>query len=99
MGINTSKAINGIIYEKSLKFSLIRSADHSQGSLVNHIQVDSEKLYYLGLALGGVITLPILIAAGVFLMYSAVGISFLSGIGVIFIMGLINFAVGKKYFV
>jgi len=97
LGINTSKAVNGLVYEKSLNFSIIQSAEHSQGSLVNHLQVDSEKLYYLGLALGGVMTLPILIGVGIYFMWMAVGIAFLSGIGVLLIMTLVNFIVGKTY--
>lgn len=97
MGVKTSNAVNALVFEKAMNFSLIRSVDHSVGSLMNHIQVDSEKLYYLGMALGGAISLPLLIAAGVYFMYAAVGISFLSGVGVIVLMGLLNFVVGNKY--
>ena len=78
VGINTSNAVNGLVYEKALKFSLIRSVDHSQGSLVNHIQVDSEKLYELEVAIGGSMTMPLLIAIGLYFMYIAVGIFILS---------------------
>jgi len=98
LGIRTSNAVNGLVYEKSLKFSLMRSAEHSQGSLVNHIQVDSDKLYNLGIAMGGVVILPLLIGVGIYFMYAAVGISFLAGIGVLIIMGAVNFCVGKSYF-
>ena len=98
MGIRTSNAVNGLVYEKSLKFSLMRSAEHSQGSLVNHIQVDSDKLYNLGVAMGGVVILPLLIGVGIYFMWAAVGISFLAGIGVLVIMGAVNFCVGKAYF-
>jgi len=97
LGINTSKAINGLVYEKSLKFSLIQSAEHSQGSLINHIQVDTEKLYSLGLALGSAVTLPVLIGVGIYFMYMAVGIAFLPGIGVILLMTIVNFLVGKRF--
>ncbi len=98
LGIRTSNAVNGLVYEKSLRFSLLRSAEHSQGSLVNHIQVDSDKLYNLGLAMGGTMILPLLIGVGIYFMWAAVGISFLAGIGVLIIMGAVNFCVGKSYF-
>ncbi len=98
MGINTSNAINGLVYEKALRFSIIRSPEHSQGSLINHIQVDSQKLYYLGMAVGGVVVLPLMIGVGIYFMWAAVGYSFVAGIGVLVIMSGVNFVVGKKYF-
>ena len=97
LGIKTSNAVNGLVYEKTLKFSLIRSVDHSQGLLVNHIQVDSDTLYELGIATGGSMTMPLLIAIGLYFMYVAVGISFLAGVGVLLIMTLINYVINKKY--
>jgi len=52
----------------------------------------------LGLAIGGAMTLPILIGVGIYFMWMAVGIAFLSGIGVLLIMTGVNFIVGKTYF-
>lgn len=89
--------MNSLVYEKSLRFSLIRSAEHSVGSLINHIQVDSQKLQLLGEALGNVIALPILILVGIYLMYSAAGLSFLAGIGVLLIMVVVILFVGRRY--
>ena len=65
---------------------------------MNHIQVDSEKLYYLGVAIGGTIVFPLLIIVGVYFMWTAVGLSFLAGIGVLLITAAINFCVGNGYF-
>jgi len=96
MGIRTSNALNGMIYEKALKFSLIRSVEHSQGSLVNHIQVDSEKLFYFGIGIGQTILLPLTLVIGVYFMWIAVGISFLSGMAMLFLIIFANSAIGKK---
>lgn len=98
MGIRTSNAINGLIYEKSLKFSLIRSVEHSQGSLVNHLQVDSATLFYLGMGVGGTIVLPFTLGIGIYFMWAAVGISFLSGIGVLIVVSGINYILSKQDF-
>jgi len=98
LGINTSNAVNGLVYEKALKFSLIRSAEHFQGGLVNHIQVDSQKLFNLGMGIGGSFVLPVAIGVGIYFMYAAVGISFLAGIGVLIIMSGVNFLIGMKFF-
>jgi len=89
--------VNGMIYEKTLRFSLMRSVEHNQGSLVNHIQVDSMRLIYMAWQLTNIINLPVIFGAGIYFMWAAVGISFLSGVGVLIIMGLINFGFSKIY--
>ena len=90
--------MNGAIYEKILRFSLIRSVEHSAGSLINHIQVDSESLNYAAWSLTNVSTLPVVLTVGIYLMWISVGASFLSGLGVILIMSGFNFICSKLYF-
>jgi len=97
LGIRTANAVNGVIYEKTLRFSLMRSVDHNQGSLVNHIQVDSNRLTYLAWQLSNILNLPLIFGVGIYFMWAAVGISFLSGLGVLLIMGLVNFIFSKVY--
>ena len=97
LGIRTSNAVNGVIYEKTLRFSLMRSVDHNQGSLVNHIQVDSARLTYMAWQLTNIINLPVTFGVGIYFMWAAVGISFLSGLGVLIIMGFVNFLFSKIY--
>ena len=96
--VRTSNAINGMIYEKILRFSLIRSVEHNSGSLVNHIQVDSGRMDWVGWYLSNVINLPINLGIGLYLMWDAVGISFLSGMGVLALMSGINVLSSKLYF-
>jgi len=75
----------------------MRSVEHSQGSLVNHIQVDSETLYYMGMGLTNIVVLPISIGLGIYFMWSAVGVAFLAGLGMLILIGGINFFVSIKY--
>ena len=96
--MRTSNAINGMIYEKILRFSLIRSVEHNSGSLVNHIQVDSGRMDWAAWYLSNVINLPVILGVGIYLMYVAVGISFLSGMGVLALMSGINILWSKLYF-
>ncbi len=96
-GVKTQNAVNGMIYEKILRFSLIRSAEHNAGSLVNHIQVDSDRLTYAAWELASVINLPITLGVGIYLMWASVGITFLSGLGVILVLSLVNFLFSKIY--
>ena len=65
---------------------------------MNHIQVDSEKLYYLGIAMGGTMIFPLLIIVGIYFMWAAVGWSFLAGVGVLLVTTAITFCVGGAYF-
>ena len=97
-GVKTENAVNGMIYEKILRFSLMRSAEHNAGSLVNHIQVDSQRLTYAAWELTNVISLPVTLGIGIYLMWVSVGISFLSGVGIILVMSLINTVFSKIYF-
>jgi len=97
-GIKTSNALNGVIYSKTLRFSLMRSVEHNQGSLVNHIQVDSERLTWTAWEMSNVMNLPVILGIGIYFLWVSVGISFLSGLGVILIMSLINYVFSKIYF-
>jgi len=47
--------------------------------------------------LSNVINFPIVLIVGIYLMYDSVGISFLSGIGIMVIMGFVNALCGKFY--
>ena len=96
--MNMTNSVNAMIYHKALKFSIIRSKEHSVGSLVNHIQVDSIKLSYLSQIIAGVIILPLQMLVSLFLMYLLVGVAFLPGISILIVMGIINYFLGKLFY-
>src|SRR5689334_18505883 len=98
LNTNIGNAIDGLIYEKALKFSLTRSVEHSLGSLVNHIQVDSMRLQKFGTVVEGFTSIPMMIIMGFYFMYSAVGLSFFAGFGVIAVNIVVNIAIGKKLY-
>ena len=96
--MNMTNGVNAMIYHKTLNFSIIRSKEHSVGSLINHMQVDSMKLSYLSQIISGVIIFPLQLIFGLCIMYSLVGIAFLPGIGIITVMGIVNYFLGKRFF-
>ena len=96
--MNMTNGVNAMIYHKTLNFSIIRSKEHSVGSLINHMQVDSIKLTYLSQILADVIIFPLQMLVGLFIMYKLVGIAFLPGICIIIVMGIINYFLGKLFF-
>jgi len=60
--------------------------------------VDSDKLFYLGNGIGGSIILPMTVSVGIYFMWTAVGLSFLSGIGVLVLVTILNYYFSKKFF-
>jgi len=50
------------------------------------------------MGIGGTIILPITLGIGIYFMWAAVGISFLSGIGVLILVGLVNYLASTKSF-
>lgn len=97
-GINLKNSMTAMIYDKITKFSLMRAIEHSTGSIVNHVQVDADKIYNLCVAIGGSIIMPLQIGFGVYLTCSIVGKAFLAGVGVIVVMGLVNVYIGSVYY-
>ena len=49
------------------------------------------------MGIGGTITLPITICIGIYFMWSAVGTSFLSGLGILIIASIVNCFISSKY--
>jgi ABC-type bacteriocin/lantibiotic exporter with double-glycine peptidase domain len=49
----------------------------------------------MGYSLSDVILLPLQLTVGIYLMYSFIGVSFLAGMGIIFLLGLQTFIIGK----
>jgi len=97
MGISVVGTLSMAIYEKCLKYSLLRSKDYNEGKLVNLMQTDLEVIIYLFYNIFAVIFLPIQIVAGLLIMFYYVGLAFLAGLAVIVIMGVINYLTGKVY--
>jgi ABC-type multidrug transport system fused ATPase/permease subunit len=87
--------MNMLIYAKSLRFSLKNSKKYDVGQLVNFMQVDSQKLRDLPFYLGGVIFLPLQLSLAIVLMYEVIGISFLAGLGMIFLSIVCNLILSK----
>ena len=93
-----NSAISAAIFQKALKISILRSKDHSVGSLVNHMQIDAQKLVYLSVYLSTIVIFPFQLAVGIAILYYVVGISFSIGLGIIIFMGFLDFINGKIFF-
>ena len=85
------------LFDKSLRFSMKNTKKYSVGELVNYMQVDSQKLRDLPFYLGGTLFLPLQIGFAIFLMYELIGISFLAGLGTIFLTFIFNFIISRFF--
>lgn len=88
--------MNAFIYNKSLRYSLIRSPDQSFGQLMNYMQVDSAKFVGFVDNFSAMVTMPCQILVGVYLLYSFIGISFLSGVFIILVAVYINYLLNLR---
>lgn len=95
IGINLTNSLTMMIYCKSFKYASITEKKFSESDIINFSQVDSERMTDLGFQLASLLVTPIQIIGGIVLMYWFIGISFLSGIGVMLLTILITFFLSK----
>lgn len=75
----------------------MRSKTRSLGSITNYLQTDAQTLFNLSLLLAGAIASPLQLIIGIVILSTQVGLSFVSGFGVIILGMILNAIIGKKY--
>ncbi|KAL4454971.1 hypothetical protein ABPG74_006353 [Tetrahymena malaccensis] len=95
LGFDLTNTVSVALLEKSLRYSLLSTDDYKVGTLVNMIQVDGQRLQFLCNQLSSICFLPLQIGFGLYLMSDTIGISFLFGVAVMFIMGVVNYFIGR----
>lgn len=70
LGQKLSNAASIAIYDKALKVSMLADKSISQGTLINLMQVDAEKLSYVPNMVLQLFFLPIQIVISVVIMYN-----------------------------
>lgn len=95
LGYNSCNSLSLCIYNKASKYPTLCSKEYPVSQLISYSMVDAQRLTALGFYTSAAIFFPIQLGVGVFLMYQFIGISFLAGIGVIFLMGVFVFINSK----
>lgn len=95
LGINLSSNLSLLIYNKSLRISLLLQKQFSSSDIINYSQVDSERMTYFGNQLSSLLSTPIQLVIGIVIMWFFIGISFLAGLITTVIMIWITFIVSK----
>lgn len=81
-GIKASNALVSMIYQKQLRTNTATNKKFNLGEMVNFVQVDAQKVFYLSQYLPAVMRLPLLILVCFGLLFYYLGNSFWAGIGI-----------------
>ena len=96
LGLRLKFGLVGLLYSKSLKISILQSKEHSVGSIVNHYEIDCEKLRGFMNMAQDLITIPFQIAIGISVVYFLIGNAFLGGLLVVAFVSILAYYLSKK---
>jgi hypothetical protein len=97
MGINITNSLTGLIYKKALKFSLMRSLDHSSGSVMNYVQVDAQKFMQMT-GFFSMISFPVTIVIGSYLLYNYIQFALIPGLVVMGLLSYWNYVLAERFY-
>ena len=101
-GILGAKAYTGVVaitYNKVLRCSSATNKQFSQGEIINFIQVDAAKIFFLAWVFPVVARLPIQLVFAISFLIYFLGYSLLGALGIAFVLVFINFflaIIGQK---
>ena len=89
-GSLATNALSALIFNKSLRVSQATNKQFALGQIVNFVQVDAVKMQFLTGQAPTMFRLPFVIAFCFVLLFSFLGLSFLSGIAIFIITFFTN---------
>jgi ABC-type transport system involved in cytochrome bd biosynthesis fused ATPase/permease subunit len=95
LGIDLVNTINLMIFSKTMKISIISNRRFSEADIINYSQIDAENLNQIAVKLIFFVFGICEIIAGLALMYVFVGPMFLIALGIMVLINLISFKIGK----
>lgn len=94
-GRRSSNAVIAFIYQKYSRISSATNKDFSSGQIVNFVQVDAQRLFWISYQISNIVQIPFVFTTAFALSFYVFGYAFFAGLGV-FILGFVsNFLVGK----
>ena len=94
-GYNLSNSLSLLIYSKALRYPVLCEKKFTTSEIINYSQVDAGRTAGIGYNMTMLLFTPLQLVVGILLMYSFIGISFLSGIGVIGVTMICTFFIRK----
>ena len=96
-GVRSTNAVIAMIYDKHSKISSATNKQFDSGQIVNFVQVDAERLFWICFQLSEIVQVPIVLGLSFGFAFYYFGIEFLAGLSVFIIASLFNFCVGLYY--
>lgn len=94
-GRRSSNAVIAFIYQKYSRISSATNKDFSSGQIVNFVQVDAQRLYWISYQISNVVQIPFIFLTAFAIAFYVFGVSFCAGLGV-FILAIVgNFFQGR----
>ncbi|CAI5973409.1 unnamed protein product [Closterium sp. NIES-64] len=95
LGLDIKAALVGALYRKGLRLSSKAKQRHTIGEIVNYMSTDAQRLADLMWELHNIWVLPLQIVCALVILFHVVGISMLSGLGVMLAVMLANLLVAS----
>jgi hypothetical protein len=85
LGINGRSALMCLCYQKQLRLTGSTNKAFSTAKVTNIVSGDVLQFEYLNWAIGDILLLPIILSFAFYNLYQMIGLSFVSGIGFLFL--------------
>lgn len=87
--------MNLLIFDKSLRYSLVSNKLFNEADLINYSQIDTENMMLVGSKLSYFLFGLIEMIAGFVLLYFFVGFAFLSGLVMLIAISALSFSISR----
>ena len=95
LSTNITNVLKMMIYTKSLRFNSLANKQFTEAEVINYMQTDAGRFGGIGYHISAFFYGPIQIVAGLFLIYTFVGTSFLGAVGVMVLLAIFSFVNGR----
>lgn len=94
-GFNLSNNLGICIFQKALKFPTLCNKSVTIAELINYTEVDAQRMSDIGWNASSLIFSPTVLVVGIVLMYSYIGVAFVSGMGVMIVISVLVYFLTK----
>jgi hypothetical protein len=95
LGVNVSTHLNLLIFNKSLRYSLVSNKIFNEADLINYSQIDTENMMLVGSKLSYLLFGLIEMVAGFILLYFFIGFAFLAGLLMLIAISSLSFSISR----
>lgn len=94
-GRRSSNAVIAFIYKKYSRVSPATNKDFNSGQIVNFVQVDAQRLFWISYQISNVVQLPLIFVVSFAASFYMFGYSFFAGLAVFMCAFVANFIIGR----